>query len=147
MKQIYLKNGKEESLQRFHPWVFSGAIHHFSEQPDEGEVVAVYASLPRADHSGFDHKYIATGHYQVGSIMVRVLSFTHEDIDEAFYQKRLQSAYDMRRTAGLARQDEDTNSYRLVHGERDICQDSLWTSIENCSDAAHSVGMHEDRMT
>ena len=71
MKKIYLKRGKEESLQRFHPWVFSGAIGSFEQDPEEGEVVEVYTS---------NKEFIATGHYQIGSIMVRVLSFQHEPI-------------------------------------------------------------------
>ena len=70
MKSIFLKRGKDESLKRFHPWIFSGAIHHMSEEPVEGETVAVYTS---------ENEYIATGHYQIGSIMVRVLSFENEE--------------------------------------------------------------------
>jgi 23S rRNA (cytosine1962-C5)-methyltransferase len=147
MKQVYLKNGKDDSLRRFHPWVFSGAIHHFSEQPADGEVVEVYSSTPRADHSGFDNEYIASGHFQVGSIMVRVLTFEHEAIDETFYQRRLQSAYDLRRSIGLALHHEHTNSYRLVHGEGDNLPGLVIDIYKKTAVIqAHSVGMHCDRM-
>ena len=75
MRQVYLKRGKEESLLRFHPWVFSGAIHHIDEGIEEGEVVKVVN-----EHGDF----IAVGHFQLGSIAVRVLSFSDEDIDDEF---------------------------------------------------------------
>ena len=109
MKRIYLKRGKEESLQRFHPWVFSGAIAHFDQEPEEGEVVEVYTN---------SQEFIATGHYQIGSIMVRVLSFQQEPINQAFYEKRLATAFDVRQSIGVA-QNPTTNTYRLVHGEGD----------------------------
>jgi 23S rRNA (cytosine1962-C5)-methyltransferase len=96
MKQVYLKKGKEDSINRFHPWIFSGAIHHFSLQPEEGEVVEVYASTPIENGNGWDFKYVATGHFQIGSIMVRILSFEKEDINESFYYNRIESAYNMR---------------------------------------------------
>ena len=92
MKKIYLKRGKEESLQRFHPWVFSGAISYFDQEPEEGEVVEVYTN---------NKEFIATGHYQIGSIMVRVLSFQQEPIDQFFYAKRLTTAYDVRKCIGV----------------------------------------------
>ena len=88
MKSIFLKPGKEESLKRFHPWVFSGAIHHMSEEPEEGEIVSVYTHK---------NEYIATGHFQIGSIMVRVLSFEKEAIDQDFYEHKLTIALDVRR--------------------------------------------------
>ena len=109
MKKIYLKRGKEESLQRFHPWVFSGAIGSFEQDPEEGEVVEVYTS---------NKEFIATGHYQIGSIMVRVLSFQHEPIDQTFYEKRLATAYDVRQCIGVVG-NPSNNTYRLVHGEGD----------------------------
>lgn len=147
MKQIFLKSGKEESLQRRHPWIFSGAIHHLSAQPEEGEAVEVYASLPRDDHKGFDTAYIATGHYQSGSIMVRVLTFEREDIDTAFYERRIRSAYGLRQAIGLAPATPANSAYRLVHGEGDLLP-GLVVDIYNETAVlqAHSVGMHRDRM-
>lgn len=147
MKQAFLKTGKDESLQRRHPWIFSGAIHHFSAQPMEGEVVEVFTSTPRADHSGFDYRYVATGHYQSGSIMVRVLTFDHEDIDEDFYAHRIAAAYAVRTAIGLAPASADNSAYRLVHGEGDLLP-GLVIDVYNATAViqAHSVGMHEDRM-
>ncbi len=141
MKQVFLKYGKDESLRRFHPWIFSGAIHHFSDEIEDGEVVEVYASTPRPDHSGFDHEFIAVGHYQVGSIMVRVLSFEKEPIDQQFYEKRIRAAYEMRRTLRL-----EGTSYRLVHGEGDSLP-GLVVDVYNRTAVmqAHSVGMHRQR--
>ena len=136
MKKIYLKRGKEESLQRFHPWVFSGAISHFDQEPEEGEVVAVYTN---------NQEFIATGHYQIGSIMVRVLSFQQEPINQAFYEKRLATARDVRRSIGVA-DNPTNNTYRLVHGEGDNLP-GLVIDIygKTAVMQAHSVGMHVDR--
>ena len=141
LKQVFLKYGKDESLRRYHPWIFSGAIHHFSDEIEDGEVVEVYASTPRPDHSGFDHEFIAVGHYQVGSIMVRVLSFEKEPIDQQFYEKRIRAAYEMRRTLRL-----EGTSYRLVHGEGDSLP-GLVVDVYNRTAVmqAHSVGMHRQR--
>lgn len=138
MKRIYLKRGKEESLQRFHPWVFSGAIAHFDQEPEEGEVVEVYTN---------SQEFIATGHYQIGSIMVRVLSFQQEPIDQAFYEKRLATAFDVRQSIGVA-QNPTNNTYRLVHGEGDNLP-GLVIDIygKTAVMQAHSVGMHVDRTT
>lgn len=138
MKQIYLKRGKDESLRRFHPWIFSGAIHHMSEQPEEGETVEVFTA---------ENEYIATGHYQIGSIMVRVLSFENETIDQKFYEHRLAVALDVRRSIGVAGR-EDNTTYRLVHGEGDNLP-GLVIDIygKTAVMQAHSVGMHTDRMT
>ena len=138
MKKIFLKRGKDESLRRFHPWIFSGAIHHTSEQPEEGEVVTVYTS---------ENEYIATGHFQIGSIMVRVLSFEHEEIDKAFYMRRLATALDVRKSIGVVGR-EDNTTYRLVHGEGDNLP-GLVIDIygKTAVMQAHSVGMHTDRET
>ena len=132
-KQIFLKRGKEESLKRFHPWIFSGAIHHADEGIEEGETVRVITA-------GGD--FIAVGHYQVGSIAVRVLSFEDIKIDGDFWRSRLQSALDMRIRIGIA-DNERNNTYRLVHGEGD----SLPGLVIDCYGPtavmqAHSVGMH-----
>lgn len=134
--KLYLKRGKEESLRRFHPWVFSGAIHHCDGNPQEGDVVRVLDS-----EGGF----LAVGHWQIGSIAVRVLSFADRTIDEEFYRERLQSAYSARVAMGVVRPDNTT--YRLVHGEGDNLPGLV---IDVYGDTAvmqaHSVGMHVDRM-
>ena len=137
MKSIFLKRGKEESLKRFHPWIFSGAIQRMSEEPEEGEVVQVFNS---------ENEYVATGHFQIGSIMVRVLSFDNETIDQAFYERRLSIAQDVRRSIGVM--GEGNNTYRLVHGEGDNLS-GLVIDIygKTAVMQAHSVGMHRERMT
>ncbi len=136
MNKIYLKRGKEESLQRFHPWIYSGAIASFDGKAEEGEVVEVYTSK---------REYIATGHYQIGSIMVRVLTFNHETIDKEFYKQRLETAYKVRLCIGVADR-KDNNTYRLVHGEGDNLP-GLVIDIYGSTAVmqAHSVGMHQDR--
>jgi len=132
-KNIYLKRGKEESLKRFHPWVFSGAIHHADDGIEEGDIVRVLTT---------NGEFIAVGHFQVGSIAVRVLSFTDEVIDDRFWQRRLETAFDVRMAIGVA-QNAHNNTYRLVHGEGD----NLPGLIIDCYGQtavmqAHSVGMH-----
>lgn len=133
MKRIYLKRGKEESLLRFHPWIFSGAIHHSDKDIDEGEAVRVLTD--RGD-------FIAVGHYQQGSIAVRILTFNDVEIDNQFWQSRLQSAFNMRQDIGLADRP-DTNAYRLVHGEGDLLP-GLVIDIygQTAVMQAHSIGMH-----
>ena len=132
-KQIFLKRGKEESLKRFHPWIFSGAIHHMDEGIEEGEKVRVITAAG---------EFIAVGHYQIGSIAVRVLSFEDIEINTDFWCERLQSALDVRIGVGIA--DSPTNNtYRLVHGEGDY----LPGLVIDCYGStavmqAHSVGMH-----
>ncbi len=137
-KSIYLKKGKEESLRRFHPWVFSGAIHHADEDIEEGETVRIIAE---------NGDFIATGHFQIGSIAVRVLSFNDIEINDEFWKNRLQQALDMRIGAGIA-DNADNNTYRLVHGEGD----NLPGLVIDCYGKtavmqAHSVGMHIHRNT
>lgn len=135
-KTIQLKKGKEESLNRFHPWIFSGAILKKDDDIEEGEVVRVYT---------YDKRFIALGHYQIGSIAVRVLSFSDTEISLSFWVSRLQSAFNMRRAIGLA-DLSDNNTFRLVHGEGD----NLPGLIIDCYGTtavmqAHSVGMHRQR--
>lgn len=129
---IILKRGKEESLDRFHPWVFSGAIARQPDSVEEGDVVRVIAS---------DGRLIGLGHYQIGSIAVRMLLWDDGDIDEAFYTGRLQSALALRRTLGLMR--PDNNAFRLVHGEGDFLP-GLVVDIygDTAVVQAHSPGMH-----
>ena len=139
MYRIYLKPGKEESLKRFHPWVFSGAIARMDGEPEEGEVVEVHTSKK---------EFIAKGHFQIGSIAVRVLTFREdEEINTAFWRRRLSAALQMRRSIGLVGRP-DNNTYRLVHGEGDnlsglVIDIYARTAVMQ----AHSAGMHLDRMT
>jgi len=134
--KIILKPKKEESLKRFHPWIFSGAVARKDDGIEEGEVVNVYTS---------NNEFIAVGHYQIGSIEVRVLSFQEEAIDGIFWEKRLSVALDLRRSVGLL--SESNNTYRLVHGEGDnlpglIIDIYAHTAVIQ----SHSVGMHEYRL-
>lgn len=138
MKEIKLKKGKEESLGRFHPWVFSGAIANVpAEGIEEGEVVRVI---------GHDGRVLGAGDWQIGSIAVRMLQFgaVDGDIDESFFRQRLEDAYKLRRSLGLIREDND--SYRLVHGEGDFLP-GLVIDIygETAVMQAHSVAMHYRR--
>ena len=131
-KSITLKRGKEESLRRFHPWVFSGAIDRMDEGIDEGDTVSVYS------HDG---KLMGNGHYQVGSIAVRMLAFDDSAIDEAFYNHRLQQAYQLRQSLQLMR--EDNNAMRLVHGEGDFLPGLVVDLYGHTAVMqAHSPGMH-----
>lgn len=133
MIKVFLRKGKEASLERFHPWVFSGAVAKMTGEPEEGEVVEVYTA------SG---EFIAIGHYQIGSIAVRVLSFEKRAIDKAFIRERLTAAYNMRRTMNLDF-SERNNTFRLVHGEGDFLP-GLIIDIYGSTAVmqAHSVGMH-----
>ena len=132
-KQIQLRRGKEESLLRFHPWVFSGAIQHVDEGIEEGDVVRVMTN------SG---DFIAVGHYQQGSIAVRVLSFNDVEIDDMFWCSRLRSALQMRRAIGIA-DSVQNNTYRLVHGEGDNLPGLIIDVYgQTAVMQAHSIGMH-----
>ena len=136
-KKVYLKPGKEESLKRFHPWVFSGAIARVEGEPEEGEVVDVYTS---------QKEFIACGNFQVGSLAVRVLSFRQETIDHAFWVRRLEVAKDMRRDLGLIGNPQN-NTYRLVHGEGDNLPGLIIDVYDHTAVMqAHSAGMHVYRM-
>lgn len=136
MKKIFLKPGKESSLLRFHPWVFSGAVARMEGRPEEGEVVDVYTS------SG---EFIARGHYQVGNITVRVLTFVEEPIDHLFWTKRLSAALGMRRALGLVGNPQ-TDTCRLVHGEGDNLPGLIIDLYGHTAVMqAHSAGMHLDR--
>ena len=136
-KKVFLKPGKEESLKRFHPWVFSGAIARVEGEPEEGEVVDVYTSKK---------EFIACGHFQIGSIAVRVLSFRQEPIDHAFWIRRLQVAKDLRCALGVLGNPQN-NTYRLVHGEGDNLPGLIIDVYDHTAVMqAHSAGMHLDRM-
>lgn len=148
-KSVYLKKGKEESLRRFHPWVFSGAIARMDDGLEEGDVVRVI---------GFDGSFLGVGHVQVGSIAVRILSFHDVTIDDDFWQSRLAATWQVRRSIGIYRTEEASfggehfsrgvnTTYRLVHGEGD----NLPGLVIDCYGKtavmqAHSVGMHVSRM-
>ena len=159
MVRIILKKNREESLLRFHPWVFSGAIAQIQGSPAEGDVVGVYAS---------DGSFLAIGHYQIGSIAVRVLSFEYEALPADFWEASLRAALAVRVAAGLERQPEVsghkckmtgqaeitydqtppasgyavTNCYRLVHGEGDNLPGLIIDYYDGvCVMQAHSVGM------
>ena len=141
VNKIVLRKGKEESLGRFHPWIFSGAIHHTegSAPMEEGDIVEVFAS---------DGRFLALGHWQIGSIAVRVLTFKRQPIDQAFWQKRLSAALEVRKAIGVAAQDEIVNGkcndiYRLVHGEGDNLPGLIIDMYGSTAVMqAHSVGMH-----
>lgn len=133
MKKIYLKRGKEESLNRFHPWVFSGAIAKMDDGIEEGETVNVIQS---------NGNFIATGHYQIGSIAVRVLSFRDKAITKDFWKQHLETALQVRIVSGMA-DSETNNTYRLVHGEGDFLPGLVIDCYgKTAVMQAHSVGMH-----
>lgn len=134
--KIFLKKGKDESLRRFHPWIFSGAIRNIEGNVEEGDIVEVYTH---------ENEYIATGHYQIGSIAVRVLTFEKTVIDKAFYRDKLQTAYRVREAAGIANRPGN-NTFRLVHGEGDNLP-GLVIDIygKTAVMQAHSIGMHKAR--
>ena len=131
-KKIILKRGKEESLKRLHPWVFSGAIDRWDDSIEEGDLVSVYS------HDG---KLIGNGHFQIGSISVRILTFGNDCIDETFFSQRLRTALELRKALNLLR--EDNTSFRLVHGEGDFLPGLVIDIYGNTAVVqAHSPGMH-----
>ena len=130
MIKVILRKGREESLRRFHPWVFSGAIAEIQGEPAEGDIVGVYAC---------DGSFLAAGHYQIGSIAVRVLSFDENVLSPDFWEKMLSKALDVRiaDASGVL-----TNCYRLVHGEGDNLPGLIIDYYDGvCVIQAHSVGM------
>ncbi|MDH6533727.1 class I SAM-dependent rRNA methyltransferase [Parabacteroides sp. 52] len=134
--KVFLRPKKEESLLRFHPWVFSGAIQSIEGKPEEGDLVEVYGS---------NNRFLAVGHYQIGSIAVRILSFRPITIDASFWTERIRTAYNLRQALGLAGV-ENNNTYRLIHGEGDnlpglIIDIYAHTAVMQ----AHAVGMHHAR--
>ena len=135
-KNVILRRGKEESLKRFHPWIFSGAVMNLEGNPEEGDVVTVLDS---------QHNFLCQGHWQVGSIAVRVLTFEQEPIDDAFWQKRLGEALGVRQAIRLA-DSEAGDTYRLVHGEGDLLPGLVIDVYgKTAVMQAHSVGMHVSR--
>ena len=137
MTKLYLKKGRDESLRRFHPWVFSGAISQIVGQPAEGDVVAVYSA---------EGEFLASGHYQIGSIAVRVLSFCGDPSASDFWFNAISAALEVRRSVGLACADSATNCYRLVHGEGDGLPGLIVDFYDGvCVMQAHSAGMFRSR--
>ena len=142
-KTIILKKGKESNLLRFHPWIFSGAIQAIDDGVEEGDTVRVLSH---------DKQFLAVGHYQIGSIAVRVLSFEDITIDGDFWRERLQKAYEVRKAIGVIRKpsassvriDKNVNTtYRLVHGEGDNLPGLIIDIYDDTAVMqAHSVGMH-----
>lgn len=134
-KVIVLKPKKDDFIKRFHPWVFSGAIEIMPKDITEGEIVKVLSSK---------NEFLGVGHYQIGSIAVRILSFQNEDIDESFYEKRLTAAYNMRKSLKLISSVNDT--YRLVHGEGDDLSGLIIDIYgKTAVIQSHTVGMHTDK--
>ncbi len=132
MNKIYLKKGREESLLRFHPWVFSGAISQVVGHPAEGDLVTVYAS---------DGSLLGCGHYQIGSIAVRMLGFGCDHLAEDFWEEMIAAALRVREAAGLT-DNPMTNCYRLVHGEGDGLPGLIVDWYDGvCVMQAHSAGM------
>jgi 23S rRNA (cytosine1962-C5)-methyltransferase len=134
--QVFLKPKKEESILRFHPWIFSGAIRHIIGTPNEGDIVEIYTS---------NNEFVALGHYQIGSITVRILSFEPVTINQDFWNLKVQRAYEARVAIGLA-QSTNTTCFRLIHGEGDNLP-GLIVDIygETAVIQSHSVGMYLSR--
>jgi len=130
--KVVLKKGKEESILRFHPWIFSGAIDRIEGVVEEGDVVVVHAS---------DDRFLAIGHSAIGSIAVRIFSFRDIEPDLSFWCAKFQSAFTLRRKIGLTTRT-DTNVFRLVHGEGDGMP-GLIVDFYNGTAVlqAHTVGM------
>ncbi len=137
MVKIILKKGRDESLRRFHPWVFSGAIAQIVGNPAEGDIVGVYSA---------GGEFLACGHYQIGSIAVRVLSFDSPALSPDFWEVMLSRALAVRVACGLAVPGGDTDCYRLVHGEGDNLPGLVIDYYAGvCVLQAHSVGMFRSK--
>ena len=136
MSKLILKKGRGDSLLRFHPWVFSGAIAQVLGSPAEGDLVSVWSA---------DGDLLGCGHYQIGSIAVRILAFGEESLGEGFWEQSIRSAYELREKMGLAYNDK-TNCYRLVHGEGDMLPGLIIDYYDGvCVLQAHSVGMFRSK--
>lgn len=133
MTDILLKPGREASVRRFHPWVFSGAIKRIEGKPADGEIVRVCMA---------DGTYLATGHYQEASITVRIIDREEKDIDQAFWTEKMVAAHQYRKRLGLA-DNRSTNCYRLVHAEGDGLPGLVVDIYDNAAVVqCHSIGMH-----
>lgn len=133
---IILKRGKEQSLLRFHPWIFSGAIARIEGNPAEGDLVEVFTA---------ENSLIGTGHYQIGSITVRMLAFEPEKFTDSFWYERIAEAVKLRKAIGLM-QNSHTNSFRLIHGEGDGLPGLIVDIYDTTAVIqAHTVGMYRNR--
>ncbi|MBQ4036468.1 MAG: class I SAM-dependent rRNA methyltransferase [Paludibacteraceae bacterium] len=131
--KVTLKPKKDESLLRFHPWVFSGAIAHMERQPQEGEIVEVYNN---------NNEYCGTGHFQLGSIAIRIFSFAKIEPNTNFWTEKIRNAYETRKAIGLVDNDI-TNCFRLIHGEGDTMPGLVIDVYDKTAVIqAHSIGMH-----
>ena len=131
--KVTLKPKKDESLLRFHPWVFSGAIAHMERQPQEGEIVEVYNN---------NNEYCGTGHFQLGSIAIRIFSFAKIEPNTNFWTEKIRNAYETRKAIGLVDNDR-TNCFRLIHGEGDTMPGLVIDVYDKTAVIqAHSIGMH-----
>ncbi|MFZ4542803.1 MAG: class I SAM-dependent rRNA methyltransferase [Saprospiraceae bacterium] len=136
MIKIQLKAHRDEAVKRFHPWIFSGAIHRMEGSPEDGDIVEIF------DKQG---EWIATGHYQDASISVRIISFEYQEIDQNFWNQKIENAFLYRKKIGIA-DASDTNCYRLVHAEGDGLPGLIVdiygnTAVMQC----HSIGMYLSR--
>ena len=130
---VKLKPGKEQSLKRYHPWVFSGAIQSINQDVNEGDLVKV------TDSRG---EFLAVGHYQIGSITVRIISFTDTEINQQFWNNKIRSAYELRKMLGLA-ESKSNNVYRLIHGEGDGLPGLIIDFYNGTAvTQMHSIGMY-----
>ncbi len=137
ISKIFLKSGRDRSIKRFHLWIFSGAIKRIDGKPVDGDVVEVYTT-----HG----EYLATGHFQNGSIMVRIFSFTKTPADENFWREKIDSAIQYRRSLGFFDKPE-TNVFRIIHGEGDNMPGLIVDYYNGVIVLqAHSVGMYSNRM-
>ncbi|MES2797101.1 MAG: class I SAM-dependent rRNA methyltransferase, partial [Bacteroidota bacterium] len=133
MKTIHLKKGKEIPVKRFHPWIFSGAIYKQEGKPVDGDIVQVV---------DYQQNFLAIGHYFSGSIAVKIFSFENTEIDTKFWQEKLRSAFDLRQLLAL----DQTNCYRLVHGEGDGFPGLIIDWYNGVAVfQAHTIGMHQEK--
>jgi 23S rRNA (cytosine1962-C5)-methyltransferase len=134
--KIILKPGKEQSIMRLHPWIFSGAIKRIDGSPHEGDVVEVFSN---------EQEYLATGHYQIGSIAVRIFSFQQVIPDSDFWKGKIQNAYNLRKALNLA-ENQETNVYRLVNGEGDGIPGLIIDFYNGIAVMQmHSIGIYRER--
>ena len=130
---VILKPKKEQSLKRFHPWIFSGAIQYIDREPEEGELVRVVSS---------QNEFLGIGHYQVGSITIRIVSFDDVEIDDNFWMKKIKNALNLRKKLGFL-ENEQTNVFRLIHGEGDGMPGLILDYYnKTVVFQAHSIGMY-----
>lgn len=133
LPKIILKPGKEQSIKRYHPWIFSGAIQTMNQEINEGELVTI------TDSKG---EFLAIGHYQIGSIAVRIISFTNTEIDQQFWNTKIKKAYELRKMLGLA-ENKNNNVYRLIHGEGDGLPGLIIDFYNGTAvTQMHSIGMY-----